>query len=441
MMYPSISRGSPHDVLLACDMTGAYISHDNGASWRMYNLGGVVRSVIFDPNDRRTYYAWTSGEYVGRGRGLWRSTDAGNTWRLVYPDPSIVTGVLENDDHATNHIATSALVPGSIEALAVEPGDAQMLYAVIHHGDTSQLFVSHDRGKSWKAGQALPGGGHLIYIDPRSPLTDRTLYIIGDNSVTVRRNGTWQRGPAPEGVRSFRHATLGFSGEAAIVYAVSSNAAFVSRDGGGSWKKADLPGTSPELGAIAASGEHGDVAYLSFSRLVADGQELFGIAKTTDAGGAWTFARKETSTRAAENFQDVWLTQRFGPGWGGAPESLAVAPDRSKLLHSHRLGPRAAYVERREAPGRESTRKGSRTGRNNYRPGCHHQLRRPLRSVRCEPDVHFVHGYRPVPERERRARVGERHGDREASMGEYHLLDGFRSGGARPSMGGHELHA
>ncbi|HSB14859.1 MAG TPA: hypothetical protein VLE22_10385, partial [Bryobacteraceae bacterium] len=165
MMFPSVSRGNPHDILFASDMSGAYISHDSGSSWRMYNLGGVVRSVIFDPNDARTYYARTSGGYLGKGRALWRSVDAGDTWKLVYPDPAIVTGVFQNDDHASNNIATSASLPGTIEALAVEPGDAHVLYAVMQQGKTSQFFVSQDWGKSWKATANLPGGGRSIYVD------------------------------------------------------------------------------------------------------------------------------------------------------------------------------------------------------------------------------------------------------------------------------------
>src|SRR5262245_32001368 len=71
MLFPSVSRGNPHTILFASDMSGAYVSHDSGSSWRMYNLGGVVRSVVFDPNDARTYYALTSAGCQGSGRTLW----------------------------------------------------------------------------------------------------------------------------------------------------------------------------------------------------------------------------------------------------------------------------------------------------------------------------------------------------------------------------------
>ena len=36
---------SPHDSSLVvehCDMTGGYVTHDNGESWRMFNLRGGI---------------------------------------------------------------------------------------------------------------------------------------------------------------------------------------------------------------------------------------------------------------------------------------------------------------------------------------------------------------------------------------------------------------
>src|SRR5689334_25414721 len=77
MFHPSVS---PHDidtVLVSCDMTGAYISHDGGKSWRMFNLRGVVEFFVFDPKDKNVIYA--------QATGLWRSSDNGDTWNLVYP--------------------------------------------------------------------------------------------------------------------------------------------------------------------------------------------------------------------------------------------------------------------------------------------------------------------------------------------------------------------
>ena len=66
-VHPTISPHDPNTVLISCDMTGSYITHDGGRSWRMFNLRGVTRFFVFDPLVSHTMYA--------EGIGLWRSTD------------------------------------------------------------------------------------------------------------------------------------------------------------------------------------------------------------------------------------------------------------------------------------------------------------------------------------------------------------------------------
>jgi hypothetical protein len=85
MFHPTIDPRDANEVLVACDMTGAYISHDGGHSWRMFNLRGTVRFFAFDPLRPHVIYAAT--------KALWRSTDDGETWNLVWPKPSTVNGV------------------------------------------------------------------------------------------------------------------------------------------------------------------------------------------------------------------------------------------------------------------------------------------------------------------------------------------------------------
>src|SRR5690349_601140 len=67
MFHPLVSPHDNNTVLIACDMTGSYITHDGGQTWRMFNLRGVVDFFAFDPKDPKTMYAHATG--------LWRSTD------------------------------------------------------------------------------------------------------------------------------------------------------------------------------------------------------------------------------------------------------------------------------------------------------------------------------------------------------------------------------
>jgi photosystem II stability/assembly factor-like uncharacterized protein len=337
--FPAINPQNPDDVFVACDMTGAYVSHDGGSSWRMFNLGQVVKGFIFDPSDSRTVYARSAGERAdGRGGALWRSTDAADTWQLVYPDPSTVTGVFQNSDHGMNYIASSADSPGEIEALAVDPADSHVLDAVVRRNHASRLLVSEDWGKTWKPSADLDGGGRSLYIDQTSPGADRTVYVIGQNSVAVRQDGAWRRGPAPAGVSSFLDADLGFKDGKPVIYVVAKTAVFVSDDAGASWRESKLPGDSADLRAVATSANHGDVAYLSYSRLTVGGARYFGVAKTTDAGRGWTLVWQETSTQPAKNVHDGWITARLGPAWGENPLNLAVAAGDPKLCIATDMG-------------------------------------------------------------------------------------------------------
>ena len=63
LYHPTIS---PHDsriALVACDMTGAYLTRDGGANWRMFNLGEPVQAFVFDPLDVNVLYALTQGVF------------------------------------------------------------------------------------------------------------------------------------------------------------------------------------------------------------------------------------------------------------------------------------------------------------------------------------------------------------------------------------------
>src|SRR3954454_21508894 len=43
MYLPTISPHDPATAFVSCDMTGEYLTHDGGASWRMFNLRGRAR--------------------------------------------------------------------------------------------------------------------------------------------------------------------------------------------------------------------------------------------------------------------------------------------------------------------------------------------------------------------------------------------------------------
>jgi photosystem II stability/assembly factor-like uncharacterized protein len=114
-----------------------------------------------------------------------------------------------------------------------------------------------------------------------------------------------------------------------VIYGVDGASAFVSEDGGRTWRRSEIAGlTSPRLQAVATSLGHPDVAYVSYS----NSEDMHGVAKTTDRGKTWTLVWKESSTPAA-NVRDAWLGERFGPRWGGSPGQLGVAPSDPDICY------------------------------------------------------------------------------------------------------------
>jgi hypothetical protein len=70
MFHPTVSPHDPNTVLVSCDMTGSYITHDGGKSWRMFNLRGVVQFFVFDPLNRKVIYAGSNGLWIASREGL-----------------------------------------------------------------------------------------------------------------------------------------------------------------------------------------------------------------------------------------------------------------------------------------------------------------------------------------------------------------------------------
>jgi len=350
---PSISPLDPTKVLVSCDMTCAFVSGDGGDSWRMANLRGVVEFFAFDPTDRNVIYA--------KSIGLWRSTDAGATWNLVHPAPSNVERLIHAGDHAADRIITKDGSAESIEALAVDPGNPRTLYAVFAAAGGAVLRVSTDWGKTWSDTRRLPNGGRAIYIDPKSPAGDRTIYVVTGNSAGVRERGKWTDHKGPDGVTRFNGMTAGFppQGGKLVLYGVAGRAwrgspadapgIYASRDGGETWLKTDgdlvakgVRGAPlPQMNAIAACLTRPDVVYVSYQGLVAgEGRSgsLLGVAKSADGGRTWSLVWKDTFEKAAPNFKGIWIDERYDPTWGESPLRLCVAPSNPDICVGTDMG-------------------------------------------------------------------------------------------------------
>jgi photosystem II stability/assembly factor-like uncharacterized protein len=335
MFHPTISPHDPNTVVLSCDMTGSYISHDGGQSWRMFNLRGVVRFFVFDPRDSKVIYA--------QADGLWRSRDNGDTWSLVYPQASAIKEIRMSSDHADEDLVSEPNPLGTITAMAIDPSDSRIIYVVA--GDKkkgrSALFTSSDEGASWAKDQDLPELAEKLWVNPYSPRSGRALLIAGAHFIMEKSPSTRKEISGPP-AKVFTDTSAGFTREGKpILYVVGDESAFVSDDEGVRWQKVGLGSGREKMRAIAASFAHPATAYVSYRELEQDGIKWMGVGRTTDAGRSWKLVWREDSSpsgKPATNVHDAWITERFGSDWGENPLALGVADQDGDLCYGTDLG-------------------------------------------------------------------------------------------------------
>ena len=343
---------SPHDARLVVehsDMTGAYVTHDNGLSWHMFNLRGGNQVFAFDPVNPRVIYAGNAA--------LWRSSDAGLTWAMVFPNPGRNTIENQIGDHSDYSLTSDdpAYPGGDITAIAVVPGEArtpkgtsQRVYVSFQARNRPSaapsslpaiLVSSADGGATWNRLAVLPQRV-LLLVPQKSGLiafSGSTAYAIG-NDGSVKELGSL--------ATNFKAVSAARSSDSVWIYATGRDGlVYLSEDSGLHWRSItpDLHQCSGKFEAIATSDLNSNIAYVGFRGLrLGDGKEnLFnGIAKSTDAGRSWKIVFKE-SIRRAVNLTGTWIESRAAEGdssiWFDAPYSLSVAPTDSNIVYASDL--------------------------------------------------------------------------------------------------------
>ncbi|MEX2230862.1 MAG: hypothetical protein WD824_01780 [Cyclobacteriaceae bacterium] len=343
MFYPKVSPHNPDLVLVACDMTGSFVTNDGGDSWRMFNLRGPVEYFVFDPLDSNTVYA--------NSVALFKSTDRGNTWNLFYPPLSEIQGLVSKGDHATEVVATKDGTRRKVTAFAVDPDDSKKLYSAISIDNAHGFYSSEDGGVHWRKEIDLQDEPKNIFVDPSSSEASRVVFVTGKTSVTSRINGIWKTNKGPEKVKQLTEFSGGYdrNKNKYILYAISGRSYFnpegdpsgvyYTEDAGATWENRQdgilqfliEDAEIPEWRSIATSEGHPGVVYVSYNSLqVHADTTCIGVARSEDYGKTWTLAWKDFLIKnkniPSANFRSGWINERFGPTWGENPFSLAVSP-------------------------------------------------------------------------------------------------------------------
>ncbi len=207
---------------------GVYKSTDGGDTWRKVLYAnektGAV-DLIIDPNNSRVLYAttWTirrtpySLSSGGEGSGFWKSTDSGETWTDISANKGLPEGVW------------------GISGVAVSPLNSDRVWAIIEN-KKGGVYRSDDAGKTWKklnAERALRQRAWYytrIYADTED---EDIVYVVNVDYHKSKDGGkTFKSARAPHG----DHHDLWIDpndGQRMIIG--DDGGAQVSFDGGGNW--------------------------------------------------------------------------------------------------------------------------------------------------------------------------------------------------------------
>ncbi len=125
---------------------GVYKSSDAGRTWK--NMGlvetGRIGRIVIHPSDPKVVYVCALGRTTGpqQERGVFKTTDGGLTWqRSLFADPNTGCSGLTMDPHDPN-----VLVAGMWQV-------EMHTWAMFSGGPGSAVYVTRDAGATWKKGE------------------------------------------------------------------------------------------------------------------------------------------------------------------------------------------------------------------------------------------------------------------------------------------------
>ena len=218
---------------------GVYKSEDGGRSWKNVGLkmSEHIGRIAIDPKDSNIVYVAAQGPLWGPGgeRGLFKTTDAGKTWKNILnisENTGVTDVVIDPNDPNTIYCASYqrrrhmwTLINGGPESaiykstdagatwnklraglptvemgrigLAISPVDSNVIYATVEAADRKGgIFRSSDRGGSWERRNEFDSTAMYyarIVADPKD--VDRVyvmnvfLMVSDDGGRTLRRLG------------------------------------------------------------------------------------------------------------------------------------------------------------------------------------------------------------------------------------------------------------
>ncbi len=145
LFEPAISPFNSNEMLVVPDMGGIYISHDTGKEWNRVNFYGTTLSATYDPNREGVIYAG--------GSGLFRSTDNGDTFELIFPRKDDVIARLTHNENGLQYYFTHSGKYDRnkfVKNILIDPEDSNHIFILCYSYRNGKVFESTDNGENFE---------------------------------------------------------------------------------------------------------------------------------------------------------------------------------------------------------------------------------------------------------------------------------------------------
>ncbi len=224
---------------------GVYRSTDAGKTWKKVGLDESqhISRIVIDPKDPNVVFVAAQGALYSRStvRGIYKSTDGGTTWKSV---------LFVDDKTGASELSMDMTNPRILYAAMWEHG--RLPWKVISGGPGSGLYKSVDRGETWeKMKEGLPAemGKMSIAVSRSNP--EKVYALIESDSdkeagglfVSNNSGKTWSRITNDHRLlqRAWYYIELFIDPKNESTIYVLSAPALRSNDGGKTWE--NLSGT------------------------------------------------------------------------------------------------------------------------------------------------------------------------------------------------------